>query len=189
MPSSRSILVLLLTAAPAFAEPPADQPRPRRPDVFFVPSPQDVVEKMLDMAAVKKDDVVCDLGCGDGRIVVTAATKYGCRGVGYDLNPKCVKLSQDAVAKAGIEKMVRIENKDIFTVDLSEVTVATLFLSPAINAKLAPQFAKMKSGSRIVSHAFTMPGYAPDKTITVKSADDGISRKLYLWTTPLRKEP
>jgi outer membrane protein assembly factor BamB len=165
------------------------KPRPKRPDVIFVPTPQDVVEKMLELADVKKDDVVADLGCGDGRIVVTAAKKYGCKAVGYDLDKECVRLALDSVQKEGVEKLVRIERRDILEVDLSGVSVVTLYLGPVLNAKLIPQLEKLKPGSRIVSHAFDLPGMKPDKVISVTSAEDDVSRKVYLWTTPLKKDP
>jgi outer membrane protein assembly factor BamB len=161
---------------------------PRRPDVIFVPTPQDVVEKMLDLAGVTKDDVVADLGCGDGRIVVTAAKAYGCKAVGYDLDKECVRLSLENVAKEGVEKLVRIQEEDILAADLRGVTVVTLYLGPAMNVKLVPQLEKLKPGARIVSHAFDMPGVVPDKVIDFRSAEDDIVRKLYLWTTPLKKE-
>ena len=161
----------------------------RAPDVIFVPTPQDVVEKMLELAGVKKEDVVADLGCGDGRIVVTAAKEYGCHAVGYDLDPECVRLAEENVRKAGVAKLVRIEREDIFAVDLSGVTVATLYLGPALNAKLIPQLEKMKPGSRIVSHVFDMPGVQPDQVVSCASTEDEVPRKLYLWTVPLKRIP
>jgi outer membrane protein assembly factor BamB/precorrin-6B methylase 2 len=164
------------------------KPRRKRPDVIFVPTPQDVVEKMLELAVVKKDDVVADLGCGDGRIVVTAAKKYGCKAIGYDLDKECIQLAQDTVKKEGVEKLVRIENRDILEVDLSGISVVTLYLGPVLNAKLIPQLEKLKPGSRIVSHAFDIPGVKADKVVSVTSVEDDITRKLYLWTTPLKKE-
>jgi outer membrane protein assembly factor BamB len=163
-------------------------PKPRRPDVIFQPTPQGVVEKMLDLAGVQKDDVVADLGCGDGRILVTAAKKYGCKAVGYDLDKACVRLARENVQKEKVEKLVQIEQKDILEVDLSGVTVVTLYLGPTLNAKLIPQLQKMKPGSRIISHGFDMPGVKPDKVIDVTSREDDITRKVYLWTTPLKKE-
>jgi outer membrane protein assembly factor BamB len=164
------------------------RPSHREPDVIFVPTPQDVVQKMLEVAGVKKDDVVADLGCGDGRIVITAAARYGCRAVGYDLDPECVRLARAGVQKAGVAKLVRIEREDIFAVDLRGVTVVALYLGPKLNARLAPQLAKMKPGSRVVSHAFAMPGYRPDKVIAFTSAEDDVAHKIYLWTIPLKKE-
>ncbi len=163
-------------------------PSRREPDVIFVPTPQDVVEKMLEVAGVKNGDVVADLGCGDGRIVVTAAARYGCRAVGYDLDPECVRLARAAVRKAGVGKLVRIEREDIFQVDLRGVTVVALYLGPELNARLAPQLAKMKPGSRVVSHVFAMPGYRPDKVIAFTSAEDDVAHKIYLWTIPLKKD-
>jgi hypothetical protein len=167
----------------------AKAPRPRRPDVIFVPTPQDVVEKMLELAGVTKGDVVADLGCGDGRIVVTAAKKYGCRAVGYDLDKECVRLSLENVRGAGVGGLVRIERDDLLAADLRGVTVVTLYLGPALNARLVPQLETLKAGARIVSHAFDMPGVTPDKVVEVRSAEDDIVRKLYLWTTPLKREP
>jgi cyclopropane fatty-acyl-phospholipid synthase-like methyltransferase len=138
---------------------------------------------------VKKDDVVADLGCGDGRIVITAAKKYGCQAIGYDLDEECVRMSRDATKQAGLERLVRIEHGDLFDVDLSRVSVVTLYLGPKLNARLIPQLEKMKPGSRIVSHEFESPGIKPDKVVSVKSSEDGVERKLYLWSIPLKKEP
>lgn len=160
----------------------------RAPRPIFVPSPQDVVEKMLELAQVTRDDVLCDLGCGDGRIVVTAAKKYGCKAFGYDLDADCVARALENVKSGRVADLVRIEKKDLFAADLREVTVATLYLLPIINEKLVPQLEKMKPGSRIVSHAFDIPGYRPDKVIRFVSEEDELERPIYLWTTPLKKE-
>ncbi len=122
----------------------------RTPDVIFVPTPQDVLEKMLKMVKVKKDDLLYDLGCGDGRIVVTAAKKYGCKCVGYDIDPERVKESLENVRKNNVGHLVRIEQQDIFTLDLSEADVITLYLLRSLNTKLIPQLEKLKPGSRIV---------------------------------------
>ena len=160
----------------------------RTPDVVFVPTPQDVVEKMLELAAVKKDDLLYDLGCGDGRIVVTAAKKYGCHSVGFDVDPKRIKESLENVAKNKVEKLVKIEQKDIFTLDLRPANVITLYLLPSLNVKLIPQLEKLKPGSRIVSHSFNMRGVKPDKVVKLKSKDDDRQHTVYLWTTPLKKK-
>jgi len=162
--------------------------RSRGPRPPFVPTPQDVVEKMLELADVKKTDTVVDLGCGDGRIVVTAAQKYGCKAKGYDLDKECLRLARENVKKNQLQAQVQIIEEDIFNVDLSKVDVVTLYLFPSTNVKLIPQFEKMKPGSRIVSHAADMKGAVPDKVITVKSKDDEQERKLYLWTVPLKKQ-
>ena len=159
----------------------------RTPDILFVPTPQEVVEKMLELAEVKKDDLVYDLGCGDGRIVVTAAKKYGCRGVGYDIDPDRVIESMENVKNNNVQKLVHIEQKDIFTLDLSEASVITLYLLSSLNVKLIPQLEKLKPGTRIVSHNFDMRGIVtPDKTTSV-TTDGGGSHDIYLWITPLKK--
>jgi endoglucanase len=160
----------------------------REPDVIFVPTPQEVVDKMLELAQVKKDDLVYDLGCGDGRIVVTAAKKYGCRGVGYDIDPQRIKESLENVQKNNVADLVRIEQKDIFTLDLSDANVITLYLLPRLNVKLIPQLEKLKPGSRIVSHDFDMNGVKPDMVVTVTAVQGYGTHTVYLWTTPLKKE-
>ncbi len=157
----------------------------RKPDVIFVPTPQPVVDKMLELAGVTKDDLLYDLGCGDGRIVVTAAKKYGCKTVGYDINPKRVKASLSNVKKNDVEHLAKIEQADIFTLDLSPASVITLYLLPELNVKLIPQLEKLKPGSRIVSHDFDMRGVTPDKVVELN--EDGESHTIYLWTTPLKK--
>jgi SAM-dependent methyltransferase len=156
-------------------------------DVIYVPTPQDVVDKMLELAKVQKDDLVYDLGCGDGRIVVTAARRYGCRAVGYDLDPNRVKESLENVEKNNVGHLVRIEQKDIFTLDLSEANVITLYLLPSLNVKLIPQLEKLKPGSRIVSHDFRMKGVKPDKVVKLTSDEDLSAHKIFLWTSPLKK--
>jgi precorrin-6B methylase 2 len=158
----------------------------REPDVIFVPTPQEVVDKMLELAEVKKDDLVYDLGCGDGRIVVTAAKRFGCKAVGYDIDPERVEESLENVEKNGVGHLVRIEQKDIFTLDLSEANVITLYLLPSLNVKLIPQLEKLKPGSRIVSHDFRMKGVKPDKVVKLTSDDDYEEHKVFLWTTPLK---
>ena len=156
-------------------------------DVVYVPTPYDVVTRMLKMAKVEKKDVLYDLGCGDGRIVVTAARKKGCKGVGFDINPVRIKESLANVKKNRVEKLVKIEKKDIFTLDLSKASVIALYLLPELNLRLVPQFNKMKPGSRIVSHDYGMEGYKTDKTISFTSREDGGEHTLYLWTVPLKK--
>lgn len=159
----------------------------RTPDVIFVPTPQEVVDKMLELAEVKKDDVVYDLGCGDGRIVVTAAKKYGCKATGFDIDPQRIKESNENVKKNDVGKLVEIKNEDIFTLDLSKANVITLYLLPSLNVKLIPQLEKLKPGSRIVSHSFDMRGVKPEKVVNVQTKDGG-EHTIYLWRTPLQKE-
>ena len=159
----------------------------REPDVIFVPTPQDVVDKMLELAQVTKDDLLYDLGCGDGRIVVTAAKRYGCKAVGYDIDPVRVKESLENVQKNNVGHLAAIEQKDIFTLDLSKANVITLYLLPSLNVKLIPQLEKLKPGSRIVSHDFRMRGIKPDKVLDLHSNEDQDEHKIFLWTTPLTK--
>ena len=143
---------------------------------------------MILLAKVQKDDVVYDLGCGDGRIVVAAAKKYGCKAVGYDIDPKRVKESKENIKKNDVEHLVTIEEKDIFTLDLSGASVVTLYLLPKLNVKLIPQLEKLKPGCRIVSHDFDMKGVKPDMVLTMSPRDGGTGHTVYLWSTPLRKE-
>jgi len=157
------------------------------PDAIFVPTPQDIVDKMLTLANVKKTDVVYDLGCGDGRIVVTAAKKYGCKAVGVDLDPECIKWAREMVEKEKVSELVSIEQKDLFTVDLAKADVVALYLLPKLNVKLLPQLAKLKPGARIVSHTFPIEGIQPDQVMCHTSSEDGVEHTLYLWTTPLKK--
>ena len=157
-------------------------------DVVFVPTPMDVVDKMLQLAQARKDDLLYDLGCGDGRIVVTAASRYGCMAEGFDIDPRRVKESLENVRKNNVGNLVTIEQKDIFTLDLSKADVITLFLLPSLNANLIPQLEKLKPGSRIVSHSFAMDGIKPDKVVTMISREDQCEHRIYLWTTPLKKE-
>jgi uncharacterized protein (TIGR03000 family) len=163
----------------------------RKPDVIYLPTPQPVVDKMLELAEVKKGDIVYDLGCGDARIPVTAAKKYGCKAWGFDIDPERIKDSLDNVKKNKVGDLVTIEKKDIFTLDLSKATVITLYLYPNLNVKLIPQLEKLPKGARIVSHDFDMKGVKPDKVIKMKAKDDdGLEEEhtIYLWTVPLQKE-
>jgi len=193
---SRTVLLSLLSAlllgllAPVAWSADAEQtaPEARTPDVVYVPTPHDVVEKMLEIATVTKKDVLYDLGCGDGRIVIEAAKKYGCKATGYDIAPERVKESRENVKKNHVEDLVRIKQEDVFTLDLSKASVITLYLLPSLNVKLIPQLEKLKPGSRIVSHDFDMEGVTPEQVITVDSQEDNISHTIYFWTTPLKKK-
>lgn len=147
----------------------------------FVPTPQDVVERMLDLAGVSEGDVVYDLGCGDGRLVVTAAKKYGARGVGVDIDPERIAESEANAKTAGVANLVSFRVQDAMTVDVSQATVVTLYLLSSSNLKLRPQLTRqLRPGARIVSHAFSMGDWRPDKVDTFTDAN-GSTRTLYLW--------
>ena len=159
----------------------------KTPDVIFVPTPQEVVDKMLELAEVKEGDVVYDLGCGDGRIPVTAAKKYGVKAVGFDVDPQRIKESNANVEKNGVGKLVTIKQEDIFKQDLSKANVVTLYLLPSLNVKLMPQLRKLKPGSRIVSHSFDMRGAKPKKVVQVQTKEGG-EHTVYLWVVPWEEE-
>jgi ribosomal protein L11 methylase PrmA len=168
-------------AAPAAAQNTATQPQLRTPDVIFVPTPQEVVDAMLEVAKVTKTDVVYDLGSGDGRIPVTAAKKYGARAVGIDIDPQRIKEANANAQTAGVTDKVKFLNADLFTTDISEASVVTLYLLPSLNVKLMPKLkAELKPGTRIVSHAFDMGDWKPEQTLNVNG------RTVYYWTIPKR---
>ncbi|HEY7424937.1 MAG TPA: TIGR03000 domain-containing protein [Gemmataceae bacterium] len=160
----------------------------RELDVPFVPTPQDVVDTMLKLAVIEEKDVVYDLGCGDGRIVITAAKKYGCKAIGFDLDPERVKESRENVKAKGVEKLVKIEKKDLFEVDLKPASVVTLYLLPDVNEKLIPQLEQLKPGTRILSHDFTIKGIEPKDSVKVTSKEDGQTHMIYVWIAPLKKK-
>ena len=154
----------------------------RGPDVIFVPTPGEVVDTMLKMAAVSKKDTVYDLGCGDGRIVITAAQRYGARGVGIDIDPDRVSEATDNVRKAKVEDRVRIIRGDLFEADISAATVVTLYLLTDLNLKVRPKLLReLKPGTRVVSHAFSMGDWNPERTAEVGGTT------VYLWRIPARK--
>jgi tRNA G37 N-methylase Trm5 len=156
--------------------------------VPYVPTPQEVVDRMLELAEVKKGDVVYDLGSGDGRIVITAAKKYGVKAIGFEIDPERIKESQENIKKAGVGNLVEIRQQDIRNVDLSPASVLTMYLLPEVNLMIRPNIWKqMKPGSRIVSHDFDMGDWKPVKTESIK---DGSSweHTLYLWRVEAGKK-
>lgn len=154
----------------------------------YIRTSEKIVQRMLELAEVGSDDVVYDLGCGDGRIVVAAAKQFGCRGVGYDIDPERVAEARENVRRNGVEDLVQIKQQDIFTLDLSPASVVTLYLLPRLNVKLIPQLEKLAPGSRIVSHDFDMAGVEPDKVVTMENDRHDLEAVLYLWKTPLRRK-
>ena len=150
----------------------------RWPDVQYLPTPNAVVEAMLDVAGVSANDVLYDLGSGDGRIPIAAAVRFGTRGVGVELDPDLVRLANENRARAGVEDKVTFVQGDLFEQDLSRATVITLYLLPQLNLKLRPTLLKLKPGTRIVSHSFGMGDWKPDRTVKV-----GLS-SIHLWTVP-----
>ncbi len=146
-------------------------------DVPYVPTPPEVVEGMLRLAGVKSTDVVYDLGCGDGRIVVMAAEKFGARGVGIDINPERIREAEENARKAGVTGKVRFIQGNLFDADIHEATVVTLYLLSSVNLKLRPKLIKeLRPGARVVSNTFDMGDWKPDKEIEVNG------RRVYLWT-------
>lgn len=161
----------------AQAAPPA-----RGPDVIFVPTPNDVVNKMLELARVTAKDIVYDLGCGDGRIVITAAQKFGARGVGIDIDPQRIREARDNASRGKVNDKVRFVQGDLFEADISEATVVTLYLLTELNLKLRPKLmSDLQPGTRVVSHAFAMGDWKPERSETVNGSS------VYLWRIPPRQ--
>jgi SAM-dependent methyltransferase len=169
--------LLLILALAVFAQQ-APRPPARTPDILFVPTREIVADEMLQLASVTAQDVVYDLGSGDGRIVNLAAQKYRARGVGIELQPRLLEISRQVAREAGIEDKVTFIEGDLFDADISKATVVTLYLSPSVNWKLEPKLKReLRPGTRVVSHQFPIGNWTPDKTVR---ADDGTD--LYLWT-------
>src|SRR5258707_15574826 len=152
------------------------QAQKREPDVPYVPTRDEVVDAMLKTAAVKKGDVIYDLGCGDGRIVIAAAQKFGTRGVGIDINPVRIQEARENAKKAGVTDRVKFIEQDLFEAKIGDATVVTLYLLPAINLKLRPKLLHdLKPGTRIVSHSFDMGDWKPDKKL------DADGEEIFYW--------
>ena len=176
-----SFAVIAALVAPSSAQQQAAPAPLRSPDVIFVPTPQEVVDAMLKLAKVGPTDVVYDLGSGDGRIPITAARTYGARGVGIDIDPQRIREANENLKTAGMADKVRFLNQDLFTTNISEATVVTLYLLPSLNLKLIPKLnAELRPGTRVVSHAFDMGDIKPQSTQNVNG------RTIYFWTVPIR---
>jgi tRNA G37 N-methylase Trm5 len=178
----RLAVVLLLFTVNVFAQAPAVESR--QPDVIYVPTPQEVVDQMLKLAKVGKNDVLYDLGSGDGRIPVTAAKRFGIRATGIDIDPQRIAEANENAKKNGVTHLVRFKREDLFKTDFSDATVVTLYLLPDLNVKLRPRLlAELKPGTRIVSHQFDMGTWKPERKVELSAG-----RVIYLWTIPERKQ-
>jgi ribosomal protein L11 methylase PrmA len=154
----------------------------RQPDVIFVGTPPDVVDAMLKGLEVRNTDIVYDLGSGDGRILITAAQKYGARGVGIEIDPALVKVAQENARKAGVSDKVRFVTEDLFEADIRDATVVTLYLLEDLNIRLRPKLLRdLKPGTRIASHRFRMGDWQPERAVSVGD------RAVYFWTIPARR--
>lgn len=154
----------------------------RVPEVPYVPTDNNVVDGMLKLAGVKSTDIVYDLGCGDGRIVVRAAKNYGARGVGVDINPVRIQEARENAKRNNVEGLITFQEGDLFDADIHEATVVTLYLLPNVNLRLRPKLLKdLKPGTRIVSHSFDMGDWKPEREEQVEGAT------IYLWTIPEKK--
>jgi SAM-dependent methyltransferase len=155
----------------------------RVPDVVYVPTPDEVVAAMLEVARVGPTDVLYDLGSGDGRIPIAAAKRFGTRGLGIDIDPQRIRDANANAVAAGVTDRVRFVQGDLFELDLSPATVITLYLLPELNVKLRPTLLKLKPGTRIVSHDFSMGDWKPERTVRVGN------RTVYFWTVPPQGRP
>lgn len=176
-------LAVILAAVVASAQTPAT---PKEPDVPYVPTHEKVVDEMLKVAKVKKSDVLYDLGSGDGRIVITAAKQFGTKGTGIELLPTLVAEARENAKKAGVTELAKFVEGDIFEANISDATVVTLYLLPAVNMKLRPKLLELKPGTRIVSHNYDLGDWKPEKTIKINLPDG--EHTVFYWVVPPRKK-
>lgn len=179
--------LLIMGVSPLIAEEQEEPKWIQTPDVVYVGTPYDVVSEMLHMARVKKGDLVVDLGCGDARMLVLAAQKYGSRGIGYEIDPVMVRESRRNAEENNVADLVKIIQADIFTVDISRADVLPIYLLPEMNLRLVPQFETLKPGSRLVFHNYDLEGFIPDRKLEIISNEDNSLHTLYLYTTPLKR--
>jgi SAM-dependent methyltransferase len=178
-PSSAPVRTAALEATPQW----------RRPDVAFVPTPPESVEALLALAAPQRGETLVDLGCGDGGILVAAAQRFGCRGVGYDIDPQRVREARARIAAAGVGDRVRVEQADLFDVDLSGADIVTLYLLPQLNVRLIPRLQALRPGARVVSHDFAIAGVIPDRVVQEYLPRLDLYKTYFLFTAPLRLQP
>lgn len=156
----------------------------------FITSPDPVIDRMIEMAGLKPGDLALDLGCGDGRIIITAARKTGCRGIGYDIDPQRVAEARANAKLHGVEHLVEFRQQDIFTVDLSEADVVLMYVLPWMTRKLIPQLHELPPGARIISHQFNLGDESelkPAETVKIQVPGDTSSHYVHRWTAPLRE--
>jgi SAM-dependent methyltransferase len=174
------LLVFLICSEASSAR--AQGPTRRVPDVRWEPTPEDVVNEMLRLADVNERDVVYDLGCGDGRIVIAAARDFGARGVGIDIDPQRIRESVENARAAGVMQRVRFREEDLFEAEIREATVVTLFLWPSLNLKLKPRLLEeLRPGARVVSYIHNMGDWQSEKRLEIRG------RPIYLWTIPANR--
>jgi SAM-dependent methyltransferase len=181
LPRIALALACALVLAPAVAQKSQEfQPQVGQAgkDVIWVPTPDEVVDRMLTMAQVKPNDIVYDLGAGDGKIAIAAAKKFGAHSYGIEYNPEMARYAQNNAQKAGVAGQAQIVNGDIFATDFSKATVITMYLLPSLNIKLRPTILAMRPGTRVVSHSFTMDEWSPDETSSISG------RQAYFWIVP-----
>lgn len=159
------------------------------PEVVYVGTPYDVISQMLHMANIKKDDLLMDLGCGDGRMLVLAAQKYGTRGIGIEIDPDMVREARRNAKKNDVYDLVQIMQADIFDVDISEADVLLIYLLPEMNQRLIPQIETMKPGSRLVFNNYDLPGFYADRDLEIVSNENNSLHTIFLYTTPLKPLP
>jgi hypothetical protein len=176
--------VLAVAAAAVVAQP--LKPLDKQPEVPYVPTHEKIVDEMLKVAKVGKNDVLYDLGSGDGRIPITAAKRWGTRGVGVDIDPERIKEARENATKAGVADKVKFMQQDLFDTDIKDATVVTLYLLPEVNLRLRPKLlADLKPGTRVVSHNYDMGDWKPLKSLTVNLSDG--DHYVYYWVVPPRK--
>lgn len=159
------------------------EPKPPRPDIAYIPTPTDAVEAMLDFARVGPDDVLYDLGCGDGRLLIRAAQRWGTQGVGIDIDPDRIAQAQAQAQQAKVDHLITLQQGNLYETDLSTATVVALYLLPHLNVRLRPRLIQqLPSGARIVSHQFNMGDWEPDQMLNLAPSEE--ESTIYLWTIP-----
>ncbi|MGF1460007.1 MAG: SAM-dependent methyltransferase [Leptolyngbyaceae cyanobacterium] len=154
-----------------------------RPDIAYIPTPPDAVEAMLELAQVGAQDVLYDLGCGDGRLLIRAAQRWGTRGVGIDIDPVCLQRARQQAKVAGVAHLISLQQGNLFESQFTEATVVALYLLPHLNRRLLPQlWQQLRAGTRIVSHQFDMGDWYPDEMLRLPHSEE--ESTLYLWKIP-----